>query len=343
MPFWRKESEEEKLAKQELKARQERDKVRQAECIAALERGEIPPIARERLERERHLGRNFFSSDLSTREFLLTRQAGFQTLGQVMGTSFFKISFWGNFSTYQQWTGELTAVTHAMSEARSTAVDRMRQEAKLLGASGVIGVRVQKRRHEWSSNITEFTAFGTAIKLPEWPAGEEPFTSALNGQEFWQLYKDGYLPRSLVMGNCAYYIHMDPNTRQQIYGWFSPNQEVYSFTEGFRVASRTANARMQQELARIGADGAVGVSVDPGREFVEYEINDVRYTDMLLNYVMIGTAVSAHPLRDQNHTAPLMCLDLATKSYRRFGSTAEYENNYMGMAGVDLVGGDDDE
>ncbi len=342
MPFWRKESEEEKRAKQELKARQENEKLRQAECIAALERGEIPPIARERLLKERDLGRNFFSSDLSTPEFLLTKQAGFQTLGQVMGTSFFKISFWGNFSSYQRWTGELSAVTLAMSDARSTAVDRMRQESALLGASGVIGVRVQKRRHEWSSNVTEFTAFGTAIKIPDWPDGEEPFTSALNGQEFWQLYKDGYLPRSVVMGNCAYYIHMDPNTRNQIYGWFAPNQEVYSFTEGYRNAARSANTRMQQELARLSADGAVGVSVDPGREFVEYEINDVRYTDMLLNYVMIGTAVSAHPNREPNHTAPLVCLDLASKSYRQLGSTAEYENNYWDAADRNLVGEDDE-
>lgn len=342
MPFWRKESEEQKLAKQTEKARKEGEQRRQEETIAALERGDIPPIARERILREKHMGKNFFSSDLTTREYMLTKQAGFQTLGQVMGTSFFKISFWGNFNTYQRWTGELDAVTRAVSDARSTAIDRMRQEAKLLGASGIIGVRVQKRRHEWSSNVTEFTAFGSAIKIPDWPDGEEPFTSALNGQEFWQLYKDGYLPRAVVMGNCAYYVHMDPSTRNQIYGWFSPNQEVYSFTEGYRTAAKLANVRMQVELANLHADGAVGVTVDPGREFISYEVNDVHYHDMLLNYVMIGTAVSANPNRTQQHTAPLLVLDLATKTYRNFGSTADEDGDVWEMAGQNLIGDDNE-
>ena len=330
MPFWKKESNEEKQAR-----------LRQEETIRALERGDIPPIAHERIMREKSLGRNFFSSDLSTREYLLTREAGFQTVGQVMGTSFFKIGFWGMFNQFQRSSGELQSVTHAISTARSTAIDRMRQEAKLLGASGVIGVRVQKRRHDWASNMTEFTAFGTAIKLPNWPAGEEPFTSALNGQEFWLLYKAGYIPRSVVMGVCAYYIHMDYSTRQALYSWFSPNQEVYSFTEGYRMAAKLANVRMQAELAGLKADGAVGVSIDPGQEFIEYELNDVSYTDMLLSYVLLGTAVSAHPEMEQKHTAPLMCLNLSTKSFSALGSSADYDGDYWSMAGANLVDDDD--
>lgn len=343
MPFWKKESEEEKRAKLERKQREEQDKLRQEETIRALECGDIPPIARERIMREKAHGRSFFTSDLSTREYLLTREAGFQTLGQVMGTSFFKIGFWGMFRQYQRSSGELSGVTQAISHARKVAIERMRQEAKLLGASGVIGVRIQKRRHEWASDMTEFTAFGTAIRIPDWPAGEEPFTSSLNGQEFWQLYRAGYLPRSVVMGVCAYYVHMDSTTRQNLYGWFSPNREVHSFTEGYRFAAQFANMRMQCELTELKGDGAVGVTIDPGQEWIEYEINDVRYTDMLLGYTMLGTAVSAHPEREQKHAAPLLCLDLSTKSYRSLGSTGDYDGDYWSMAGANLVDTVDDD
>lgn len=334
MPFWRKESEAEKVARQ-----------RQEEAVRALERGEIPPIARERILRERAYGKNFFSSDLSTREYLLTKEAGFQTLGQVMGTSFFKIGFWGTFSQFQRYTGELADVTHAISASRSTAVERMRQEAKLLGASGVIGVRVQKKAHAWSSNITEFTAFGTAIRIPDYPSEEEPFTSALNGQEFWQLYKAGYLPCSVVMGACAYYMHMDYNTRQTLYAWFAPNQEVQTFTNGYQQAAKMANIRMKAELAALGADGAVGVTIDPGVETIEYELNDLSYHDILLNYVILGTAVSAHPEREQKHASPLLCLNLSSKTYSKLGSSGDYDGNYWDMAGASLIDemGDDDD
>lgn len=254
-----------------------------------------------------------------------------------MGTSFFRIGFWGVFSQYRSSTGELEQVSKALSDARALAVDRMRQEAKLLGASGVIGVRVKMKSHAWSSNITEFTAFGSAIRIPDWPSDEEPFTCALNGQEFWQLYKAGYMPKSVVMGNCAYYIHMDADARKRIYGWFSPNQEVPTFANGYMTAARLAEKRMQVELALLKADGAVGVSIDPGLETIEYELNSTSYTDLFLNYVILGTAVAAHPEKEQKHSAPLLCLDLKNGNYRRLGSSADGDGNYWEMGGANLI------
>ncbi len=336
MPFWRKETEEEKQAKLQDKIRKEEERIRQQQTIKALESGEIPPIARERIEREVAMGRNFFTSDLSTREYLLTKEAGFITIGQVMGTSFYKTGFWGCFNQFQRNTGELTVVTQSTSNARLIAVNRLKQEAKLLGASGVIGVRIQKKVHAWSSGITEFTAFGTAISIPDWPKNEEPFTSSLNGQEFWQLYKAGYLPRSLVMGVCCYYMHMDWNTRQTIFGWFAPNQEVSIFSRGYTEAVKRANSRMQTELAAVKADGAVGVSIEPHMQTIEYELNDIRYYDLLLNYVILGTAVSAHPEKEQKHESPLLCLDLRTGSFGRLGSSSK-SGNYWDMAGKELI------
>ncbi len=46
----------------------------------------IPEHARERLRRMRESGR-FFTSDLSVNEFLLVKQAGFEPLGLVLGSS----------------------------------------------------------------------------------------------------------------------------------------------------------------------------------------------------------------------------------------------------------------
>lgn len=326
MPFWRKETDEEKQAN-----------ARQKETMQALERGEIPPVARQRIMREQAYGKKFFASDLSSREFLLAREAGLQTIGQVMGTSFFKIGFFGSFNSYELRTRELSQITQTLMDARTVAVDRMRQEAQLLGASGVIGVKVKAKRHAWSSNITEFTAFGSAIRIPDWPAEEGPFTSSLNGQEFWQLYKAGYLPLSIVMGACAYYMHMDDYTRQALYGWFSPNQEVDNYTHGFNLAAAKANARMLAELDSLKADGAVGITVDPGMETIEYELNNMKYTDILLNYVVLGTAVSAHPEKEQKHAAPLLCLDLASGKYRGLGRSAEAYGNYSDIAAEALI------
>ena len=79
----------------------------------ALERGQIPYKARHRLELQRQSGDRFFTSDLTCREYLLTREAGYDPIGLVMGTAFYKVSFWGYFNSYRSFTGELTQLSHA--------------------------------------------------------------------------------------------------------------------------------------------------------------------------------------------------------------------------------------
>ncbi|MBX9693204.1 MAG: heavy metal-binding domain-containing protein, partial [Cyanobacteria bacterium] len=136
--------------------------VKQEAAIAALKAGSIFPRAKERIDREKSLGRDFFSSDLSVREYLLCREAQLETIGQVMGSCFYSISLLGLMgrtlgltqSAYNhdkfistrgsliEQSSELVDITAAQLKARRNAVDRMLLEAKELGAHGVIGVRV---------------------------------------------------------------------------------------------------------------------------------------------------------------------------------------------------------
>jgi uncharacterized protein YbjQ (UPF0145 family) len=51
----------------------------------------LPEAARRRLEELRRGGSAFFTSDLSTSEFLLAREAGFRPLTQVMGSSVYHV------------------------------------------------------------------------------------------------------------------------------------------------------------------------------------------------------------------------------------------------------------
>jgi uncharacterized protein YbjQ (UPF0145 family) len=309
MLFWKKPTDEEKLAKR-----------KQEEAIAALNAGDIPPIARERLELQRKYGGNFFTSDLTAKEYLLSREAGYKTLGQVMGTSFFRVGLWGQWRmSWDYTTRELSQITQANLDARQYAVKRMTTEAKLLGASGVIGVRIESNHHAWSDGVVEFTAFGTAVMVPGYPQEAEPFASGLSGQEFWLLHEAGYWPCGLAMGVCSYYIHTDSYNRRLVNssGWFNQyaNQEVEQYTEGVYRARHLAMKRLTGDLKQMKAEGAVGMSVKCTLRDVEYELNDVTYHDLLVNFIALGTAV-----RQGDHEAtpvkPLMIYDLATKSYR---------------------------
>ncbi len=305
MPFWRKETEHEKLTRQIQEA-----------AVKALESGQLPAIARHRLENQAKLGDSFFTSDLTSREYLLSREAGYKTLSQVMGSAFVSISLFGMFNSGRR-TGELTSVTQAHLYARQMAVQRMQMEAEVLGATGVISVELTMRNYDWSSQLVEFTALGTAIQVPGRPAGEEPFTSNLSGQEFWQLHQAGYWPRGLAFGICSYYIYTDPQTRKTMYNWWGgnnlANREITLYTQGFYEARERAMGRLVNDIRLHKAEGAVGMSIDQRLEDVEYEVNDVTYHDVLVHFAALGTAVEKDRLPTRSpRQSPLLIYDLAS-------------------------------
>ena len=223
--------------------------------------------------------RAFFTSDLSTNEYFLTREAGCNPIGVVMGSSFYQVGFYRNFWGYRKTTGEVAALTQAQLAARELAVSRLQQEAALLGAHGVIGVRLEQRRKGALAGTIEFTAIGTAIRIPGLPPTQTPFTSDLSGQEFWQLRQAGYLPKGLVFGVCSYYVHSDRATRNLmnrsiwnlLFGRGRRNQEMVQLTQGFQDARELAVLRLTQDIQQLGATGSVGMQIEMSEEVIVYQ------------------------------------------------------------------------
>ncbi len=243
---------------------------------------DLPQHAKERLAemREHH----FFTSDLSVNEFLLVKEAGFQPLGLVMGSSIF------NIGLQQIRTGvneELVTLTQALYSARELAMVRMEEEADELGADGIVAVRLTLNVHAWGANVIEFMAIGTAVKSDQ-PgfrgAGNRPFTSDLSGQDFWTLLEAGYRPLGFVMGNCVYYVGQGPT------GQVVANQELVGPTQALYDARELAMERMQAEAEELGAAGIVGVVIDE---------NNHTWGPSVLEFSAVGTAVI--PIRDDHH------------------------------------------
>ena len=122
----------------------------------------LPPDANRRLaeleDRPGHKG--MFTSDLSVNEFLLIKEVGFHPLGFVMGSSIYHIGIQTRRWSQSQ---ELSKLTGAMYEARQLAMARMQDEANELGASGIVGVRLEEKTHMWGDHTIEFLSLGTAV------------------------------------------------------------------------------------------------------------------------------------------------------------------------------------
>jgi uncharacterized protein YbjQ (UPF0145 family) len=221
----------------------------------------IPDSGRERIERmKQDVARGFFTSDLSINEFLLVKQAGFEPLGLVLGSSIYHIGFQQAMWNQSQ---ELGVLTQAMYHARELAMTRMEEEADQLGADGIVGVRLDIGRYEWGADLAEFIAVGTAVKhrdgeLHRAPNGR-PFTSDLSGQDFSTLLRAGYRPAGLVMGNCVYHV-----ARQGMMASFRQigrNMEMPNFTQALYEARELAMGRMQTEAEEVQSNGIVGARI----------------------------------------------------------------------------------
>ncbi len=207
------------------------------------------------------IARGFFTSDLSVNEFLLVKEAGFEPLGLVLGSSIYHIGF--QQASWNQ-NMEMQVLTQAMYHARELAMTRMEEEADQLGADGIVGVRLTIGRYDWGADLAEFIAVGTAVKhaggeLHRAPGGR-PFTSDLSGQDFSTLLRAGYRPVGLVMGNCVY--HVARQGMMQSMRQIGRNMEMTNFTQALYDARELAMGRMQAEAEALKAGGLVGVRLN---------------------------------------------------------------------------------
>src|SRR6516165_7307240 len=221
----------------------------------------IPESGRGRIERmKQEVARGFFTSDLSVNEFLLVKQAGFEPLGLVLGSSIYHIGFQQAMWNQSQ---ELGVLTQAMYHARDLAMTRMEEEADALGADGIVGVRLDIGRYEWGADLAEFIAIGTAVKhrggeLHRAPNGR-PFTSDLSGQDFATLLRTGHRPVGMVMGSCVY--HVGRRGPLRTISQTGRNVELPNYTQALYEARELAMQRMQSEAQELQAEGIVGVSL----------------------------------------------------------------------------------
>jgi len=245
--------------------------------------GEVPPQALERLRSMRGTGGKpaFFTSDLSVNEFALVKQAGFDPLGMVSGSSIYHIGYQrGQWSKSQ----ELGVLSQAMYRARELAMTRMEEEADALGADGIVGVRLDIGRYEWGEELAEFVAVGTAVRSRDGrnhrTVENKPFTSDLSGQDFFLLGRAGYRPVALVMGSCVY--HVAHLTMRQAWKTLGANVEMGNFTQSLYEARELAMERMQAEASHLKAEGIVGTNVQQRSHGWESHV---------IEFFAVGTAV----------------------------------------------------
>lgn len=286
--------------------------------LAQVAAGGIPLRAAERLAEEAGDNRRLFTSDLSVNEFLLARDAGCQPIAQVMGSSIYHI---GQIPDYKGKTAELTVISDAHRESRRLAIQRIAQEAALVGADAVIGAHLRDRMITMGARgkggddggeVIEFTVVGTAVKAPfiVHPPGQ-PVVTDLSGQDLWALAIDGWEPCAFLFEFCRYH------------GWHvtSGNQSYGELDDAKLVvenARSIAADRMLKQAAAAGAEFVVGSDLTIKVREVPCGFGGCELDDLDVDVSWFGTGIRRIPHRQQAHTAvPPLMLSMMPLGHRR--------------------------
>lgn len=223
------------------------------------------------------------------------RQAGFTAAGSVTGTSVFRHALVASTPTRGDLTvtadgknydgrpatgaAELEALSVSVYAARDAAAARLTRQASMLGADGIVGAEMTLATPAWAHDpleldLLELTMTGTAVRLRDTghrdtghrdtghrDTGHRDdglFVTGLSGQDFWTLAKSGFRPVGLLLGYCAYRAPVVYAER------LGGNREVTSLARAVYAAREHAMRRMQDEAARLGAAGVVGIRFHDG-------------------------------------------------------------------------------
>ncbi len=289
---------------------------------------DLPEAARTRLA-EGAVPGGTWTSDLSVSELSAVERCGFTPAGMVVGMTVYQFGLQGYGSQYQASGGMVGSVMggqlymtpgrgggyqqayvcqhgayghlpgynfedrwyeQGLTEAYTIAIDRLREEAELLEAHGVVGVRYESRRLPLATSapVIEIRMVGTAIRRLGAPLLSEPFTSHLSGQQFAKLIDLGWVPGALVIGvgairsygGCV--VGDGSASGSAVFNQYSAG-EFRQRSDAIQHCRRFAVDRLEAHATGYG-ERVVGVDVAA-------QFHSSMEDTMLVENVMLGTAV----------------------------------------------------
>ncbi|MDA5283333.1 heavy metal-binding domain-containing protein [Streptomyces sp. Isolate_45] len=242
-----------------------------------------------------------WDSALSSEEYAAVKGAGFEPVGQVLGTTVVAIGYggvggcpgaWtvqnGKRVPFSRWVQSLSGTARSIHAARTLALSRAAAECGALGGDGIVGVELDVRR--FPEGFVEYSVRGTAVRARSRVRPHRPFTSHLTGQDFAKLLYAGWVPTGLAFGIALEIRHDDWRTSRRT-AWTADNQEVDGHTQLLGHVRREARRHLTLDAAKHGGDGLVVDDVE--LTVSESECSSYGYArDFIAEAVFVGTSIA---------------------------------------------------
>ncbi|MGC9220033.1 MAG: heavy metal-binding domain-containing protein [Solirubrobacteraceae bacterium] len=281
--------------------------------------GGIPLGAEQRLKRIASVGTPFFTSDLTAKEYALADASGLLPVAQVMGSSVVQRGWQGRQQGLYYTTGELTALAEPWNLARERAFDRLRQEADLAGADGVIGIEINAGSIGDPGNI-ELVVFGTAVRetVLSTSAHDNLGMCTLSGQDVDKLRRIGAAVRGVVGYTAVISVQLGVNSTWamnsggMLAGVSRYNVEIREISRGVYQARNRVLDEVRRQATAVGANNIVVSTLKHTIEHYEYESPGYRQHFFHVTMNILGTAIrlGAHKPHPGSLAQPLLSINL---------------------------------
>jgi len=214
----------------------------------------LPPAAVERLARAARSGVR--TSLLSAPSAAGIKAVGLEPVGEVMGCVV--QSMVPRYQTYASGyniAGIAQPFLDALNTGYATALGRLREEAKALGADGVVDIRLSTTG---LGGGEEFLAMGTAVRAQSTTRPRSLFTTDLSGSDVAKLMLSGWVPVHVEWAGAAHTIYTGYSTNTQFQtSFYAGNIEVDSYTALINRVRAGARRRFHEMVRSAHADGGI--------------------------------------------------------------------------------------
>lgn len=216
-----------------------------------------------------------FTSASDGQELFCQIDAGYSPVAFVMGNVAYSIGVGRGIGGFfkQMVKGEVKQYSDQFTVTRNLALERIKAEAKSVGANAVVGIKTSILPFGLSG-VHEMLMVGTASThtMPDHEfANLEVTTSDLTAEETWNLAKLGYAPMELVLGTSVYSIGIVGGFLAAVKNFV--RGEISELTQIIYEAREESLGKLRAQADAIGAEDIVGVKTyiyDLGGGMIEF-------------------------------------------------------------------------
>lgn len=259
----------------------------------ALQNGRLPPHIEAKLDNVKQGGLPW-TSTLSVSEFALLSKSGLRPISQVMGVSYYhaqlRLGLDPSF-TYDSYV--MSNQEQSVREGFKLAKQRLMQEAELLGAHAVVGVKMRVEPGE-GPHERQFIMTGTAVAMIDsrYQVPNVPILCTGSLQDFAKLLRLDAIPIDLAIGVGVYYQYSTFQDMQQVGSWY--NREIPAFTSALYQVRHRAMRQMIQDTSPIHPSHILAHTTHFSVEDVEVERGEYdNRIDHIVQFTVIGTAIDS--------------------------------------------------